>query len=407
MAFSEKCQKKVEIHPPILCLVLLFMLILSAILATVLPAFIVSLLAAGWVRSMAQRLGLLDKPGPRKIHTTLIPLGGGLGIWFGMVVTFALGAGFVYFANLDASNGWLPEILKTHRQGLLNKAMDVWWLLLGGTVLVILGLADDRRGLPWQLRLLVEFAVAASIVYWQGLRLTAFIGLPWLTSLLSVFWIVALINSFNMLDNMDGLSGGVAAIVSAMLALMLLLNPDPTTQQPQLFVAAMLLVLCGALLGFLKHNWPPAKIFMGDAGSYLVGYWIAIATLLTTYTGYRGSHPHAILAPLCVLAIPLYDMTSVIWIRLREGRSPFEGDKRHFSHRLVELGMSKKQAVLTIYLATATCCLGALLLNRTDWIGAILIVMMVLATLALIAVLESLSRSKHAGDVKEEIECRS
>jgi UDP-GlcNAc:undecaprenyl-phosphate GlcNAc-1-phosphate transferase len=289
----------------------------------------------------------------------------------------------------------MPEFAKVHQQGLLDKAIDIWWLLFGGTVLAILGLADDRRGLPWQFRLLVEFAVAASVVYWQGLRLTAFIGLPWLTSLLSILWIVALINSFNMLDNMDGLSGGVAAIVSLMLALMLLINPDPTTMRPQLFVAAMLLVLCGSLLGFLKHNWPPATIFMGDAGSYLVGYWIAIATLLTTYTGYRGDHPHAILAPLCALAIPLYDMSSVIVIRIREGRSPFEGDKRHFSHRLVERGMSKKQAVLTIYLATLTCCLAALLLNRTDWLGAILIVIMVLATLALIAVLESPMRRNH------------
>ena len=371
------------------------MLNLSIILVTCVPAFLISILAVAWVRQMAERLGLLDKPGLRKVHTTPIPLGGGIGIWCGLVGTFALGTLAVFLANRTSWGSWLPEFIKIHQQGLMNKAVDAWWLLLGGTVLTVLGLVDDRRGLPWQVRLSVEFAVAASVVYWQGLRLTAFIGLPWLTSLLSIFWIVALINSFNMLDNMDGLSGGVAAIISGMLAFMLLLNPDPSTQRPQLFVAAMLLVLCGSLLGFLKHNWPPATIFMGDAGSYLVGYWIAIATLLTTYTGYRGAHPHAIFAPLCVLAIPLYDMISVIWIRLREGRSPFEGDKRHFSHRLVDLGMSKKQAVLTIYLATATCCLAALLLNRTDWIGAILILLMVFATLALIAVLEKLSPRNH------------
>ncbi len=372
-----------------------FMQILSIVLVTCVPAFLISVVAVAWVRRMAERLGLLDKPGLRKVHTTPIPLGGGLGIWCGLVGTFALGTAAVYAATYTPLGSWLPGFFREHQHGLLNKAVDVWWLLLGGTVLVILGLADDRRGIPWQVRLTVEFAVAATVVYWQGLRLTAFIGFPWLTSLLSVLWIVALINSFNMLDNMDGLSGGVAAIISGMLALMLLIHPDPTTLRPQLFVAAMLLVLCGSLLGFLKHNWPPAKIFMGDAGSYLVGYWIAIATLLTTYTGYRDSHPHAIFAPLCVLAIPLYDMVSVIWIRIREGRSPFEGDKRHFSHRLVELGMSKKQAVLTIYLATATCCLAALLLNRTDTLGAILILMLVLAMLALIAVLESLSGRNH------------
>ena len=131
---------------------------------------------------------------------------------------------------------------------------------------------------------------------------------------------------------------------------------------------------------------------MGDAGSYFVGFWIAVASLLATYAGYHGSTQHAVFAPLCVLAIPLYDMCSVIWIRLREGRSPFEGDKRHFSHRLVDLGMTKKQAVLTIYLATATCSVGAILLPRVDWIGAGLVLLVTLLVLALVQVLESVGR---------------
>jgi UDP-GlcNAc:undecaprenyl-phosphate/decaprenyl-phosphate GlcNAc-1-phosphate transferase len=194
---------------------------------------------------------------------------------------------------------------------------------------------------------------------------------------------------------MDALSGGVASIICCMLAVMLLTNPEPSQSGPQLFVAAMLLVLLGSLLGFLKHNWPPASIFMGDAGSYLVGYWIAIATLLSTYTGARGSTPHAVVAPLCLLAIPLYDMTSVILIRIREGRSPFQADRRHFSHRLVDLGMTKKQAVITIFLATVTCALGALLLQRTDWFGAIIVIVIVLCMLILIAVLEGLSGRAH------------
>ncbi|MFN9715938.1 MAG: MraY family glycosyltransferase, partial [Planctomycetota bacterium] len=208
---------------------------------------------------------------------------------------------------------------------------------------------------------------------------------------LSVFWIVMLINAFNMLDNMDALSGGVASIICAMLSVMLLSTPESTVGQPQLFVAAMMLTMLGGLLGFLKHNWPPAKIFMGDAGSYLVGYWIAVGTLLSTYPGAKGATPHAVLAPLCLLAIPLYDMASVIWIRLREGRSPFQADKKHFSHRLVELGMSKVQAVATIYLATLTCSLGALILPRTDLIGAGIVLAIVFAMLVLIAVLESLT----------------
>ncbi len=172
---------------------------------------------------------------------------------------------------------------------------------------------------------------------------------------------------------------------------MLLASPHVTGIQPQLFVACMTLALFGALLGFLKHNWPPATIFMGDAGSYLVGYWIAIATLLTTYTGYRSVTPHAVLAPLCVLAIPLYDTISVVFIRICEGRSPFQADKKHFSHRLVELGLSKKQAVFTIYMATLTTSLGALLLQRTDVVGAIVVVLIVICTCCLLAMLEVLA----------------
>lgn len=362
-------------------------------LVSIVPSFVVSLITVGVVRRAAERLGLLDKPGARKVHTTPIPLGGGIGIWAGVVSTFAAGTLAVWLASRSPELAQrLPDQLGEHLAGLLGKVGEIWVLIAGGTVLMLLGLADDRRGLPWQLRIAVELAVAAFCVYFQGLQLTAFIQLPWLTSALSVIWIVALINSFNMLDNMDGLSGGVAAIASTMLAVMLLTGTDAASQQPQLFVAAMLLVLVGALLGFLRHNWPPAKIFMGDAGSYFVGYWIAMATLLATYAGSQGTKPHAVLAPLCVLAIPLYDMLSVIWIRLSEGRSPFEGDKRHFSHRLVDLGMTKKQAVLTIYLATATCSLGALILPRVDMVGAVLVVLSTLCVLALVGVLESVGR---------------
>lgn len=369
------------------------------ILVTVVPAFVISLFAVGLVKHYARALGLLDKPNARKVHTVPIPLGGGLGIWLGVAGTFLIGTIglFVLQGNASLGESFLPVGLQEHLPGLASKASQIWVLLGGGTVLAFLGLLDDRFSLPWQPRLAVEFLVAGTVVYWQNLQLTAFIGIPWLTSFLSVIWIVMLINSFNMLDNMDALSGGVAAIICTMLALMLIVTPESSLGQPQLFVAAMLLVLVGALLGFLKHNWPPASIFMGDAGSYFVGYWIAIASLLSTYTGAKGNTPHAVLAPLCVLAIPLYDMVSVIWIRLREGRSPFQADKRHFSHRLVDLGMTKKQAVVTIYLATVTCSLGALLLPRTDAWGAVIILAIVFCMLALVGVLESLTGQNLTG----------
>lgn len=366
--------------------------LVSLLVVSLVPSFIISWLAVSLVRRMSVRWGLMDRPGQRKVHTVPIPLGGGLGIWAGVVVTLALGTMGALFANNNAVLvEYLPRIVVPHLDGMLSKVVEIWAIVGCASVLVLLGLADDRRGIPWWLRLGVEFAVAGFCVYFQGLQLTAFIDLPWLTSGLSVLWIVALINSFNMLDNMDGQSSGVATICSSILAVMLLSNPHQANQ-PQLFVAVMMLILVGAMLGFLCHNWPPAKIFMGDAGSYFIGFWIAVGTLLATYTGYQGGQAHAVLAPLIILAIPLYDMISVIVIRLREGRSPFEGDKRHFSHRLVDLGMTKKQAVLTIYLATGACSVSALLLPRVDWVGAGIIVTGTLLIVGLIGVLESVGR---------------
>ncbi len=361
------------------------------LIAVLLPSLLISVVSVGIVRRAAEKLGLLDKPGARKVHTTPIPLGGGLGIWAGVMGSLLAGTiAVLVVSSSESLAAYFPESISANFAGLVDKISEIWVIAGCGTALMLLGLADDRKGIKWWIRLGVEFSVASFCVYWQGLQLTAFIDLPWLTGLLSVIWIVALINSFNMLDNMDGLSGGVAAISTSMLALMLLLS----NSQPQIFVAAMLLVLVGALIGFLYHNWPPAKIFMGDAGSYFIGFWIAVGTLLATYTNYQGTTQHAVLAPLIVMAIPLYDMISVILIRLREGRSPFEADKRHFSHRLVDLGMTKKQAVLTIYLATATCSLSALLLPRVDFVGAIIITAGTLLVLSLVQVLESVGRDE-------------
>lgn len=282
----------------------------------------------------------------------------------------------------------LPQQVLPYLEGIWSQAGQLWGLLAGGTVLVILGVMDDRRGVNEWIRLGVEFAVAAFVVYGLGFGLTAYIGIDWLTNILSMIWIVGVINSFNMLDNMDGLSGGVAAIIAAAMAAVMLTTPDPGTARPQLFVAALLLVVCGSLLGFLWHNRPPAKIFMGDGGSYLVGFLVAVAMLMATYAG-NTDRPHAVLAPLCVMAVPLYDMGTVLWIRIREGRSPFIGDRSHFSHRLVDLGLSRSQAVLTIYLVTGTCGLAAVLLTHVSIPQAAMVLGIVVCMLLLVIILES------------------
>ena len=361
--------------------------------AVVAPSLVTALAAAYLVRRWAPRWGLIDKPAARKVHVTPTPLGGGLAIWLAVVLPFAVGQVLLWLVAAGVvARQWLPAEAQRHVGGLLEQSPRLWILLGAGTVLMAVGLADDRWGLGWRIRLAVQFGVAAACVSLQDWRLTAFLDLPLVTWVLSVLWIVALINSFNMLDNMDALSAGIAAIAAGLLAAVLLTTPAPDTQQPQLFVGGFLLVLVGALLGFLWHNRPIAKLFMGDAGSYFVGFCIAICTLQATFSSYESTSQHTVLAPLCVLAVPLYDLVTVLWIRIREGRSPFQADKSHFSHRLVELGLTKGQAVLTIYLTTATCGLGALLLYRVDWGGAAIILLMVLCVLSLIAILETTGR---------------
>jgi UDP-GlcNAc:undecaprenyl-phosphate/decaprenyl-phosphate GlcNAc-1-phosphate transferase len=368
------------------------------LLACTIPSLLVCWAAALAVRRWGPRLGLVDRPGQRKIHAAPMPTGGGLAIWLGIVLPLALGQLVLWaLAARWASAIALPEFVAPHVSGLLHQSGRLWELLAGGTVLVLLGLADDLRGLDWRIRLGAQTVVAVVLVS-LGWRMSLFLdwlNVPWITGALSVLWIVGLVNSFNMLDNMDGLSAGVAAIAAAMLAAMMLLTHRPDNNQPQWFIAGFLLVIVGSLVGFLWHNRPPARLFMGDTGSYLIGYLLAMATLTATFAGGAGVPRHAIFGPLCVLAVPLYDTATVVLIRLRAGRSPFVGDKSHFSHRLVELGLSKPQAVLTIYLATATCGLGALLLRQVDRFGAVVILLMVGCTLTLVGILETVGRHRR------------
>ncbi|NLX14680.1 MAG: undecaprenyl/decaprenyl-phosphate alpha-N-acetylglucosaminyl 1-phosphate transferase, partial [Phycisphaerales bacterium] len=199
---------------------------------------------------------------------------------------------------------------------------------------------------------------------------------------LTTLWIVALTNAFNFMDNMDGLSAGAAALTSLVLALCAFLAG-------QIFVPCLLLLIAGAVVGFLVYNFPPASIFMGDAGSLVIGYFLAVCAVLTTYYDPRQQlTPFGILVPMLVFAIPLYDMISVVIQRYRIGYSIFSSDCRHFSHRLVKLGLSKRSALLTIYLATLATALSAILLPLSNWLMAVLIFGQCLCVILIIAILE-------------------
>jgi len=277
-------------------------------------------------------------------------------------------------------------------EGLRSRTGQLWAVIAGGTALSVMGLFDDWKSLPWQPRLLMQFLVATALVFGAGIRGTLFVSQPWIGAVLSVIWMLVLINALNFLDNMDGLSGGIALISSSLFAVVMLTG----TTHPRWFVAGMLLILAGSVVGFLFHNRPPARIFMGDTGSYFLGLLLASMTIFGTFYEYGQTPTHVILAPLCILAVPLFDITSVIVIRLLEGRSPFQPDKSHFSHRLVELGLSKPAAVATVHLTTLLTGLAGLVLYQVrTWAAAGLVVGMVICVLIVITILESVGRKKH------------
>ncbi len=354
------------------------------------PACVVSALGTALMRRLAPRWGLMDQPAARKVHLIPTPLGGGIGIWLGVVLPLLGGLLVAWLLpQIPAIGQLLPAEILPHLDGVKYRSGQLWAVLAGGTVLSIMGLFDDWKSLPWQPRLVIQFLVACGLVFGAGIHVSAFVAAPWIGSCLTVLWILVLINSFNFLDNMDGLSAGIGLISASMFGWIML----TATSEPRWLVGGSLLILAGSLLGFLFHNRPPAKIFMGDTGSYFIGLMMACLTAQGTFYEYHRTGTHVILAPLCILAVPLYDICSVILIRLIQGRSPFQPDKSHFSHRLVEMGLSKPAAVATIHLTTLMTGLAGLLLYQVEsWYAASLIFGLILCVLAIIAILETAGR---------------
>lgn len=339
--------------------------------------------------------GLVDRPTVRKNHGRIVPKGGGVAMMAAtLLFCMVLATGVWWLAGDPARSAWLPEGVRVHLDGSLSRLGQLAWVMGLAAAVGGLGLWEDLWGVPWQARLGLQFLLAGGCVVGLGLQMTLFIGSPWVGVVLSMIWIVALINAFNMLDNMDGLSSGVAAIVCLSLGLFLLNTVDVQKGSPQYFVAGLLSVLAGSLCGFWVFNRTPARIFMGDSGSFFIGFLVAVCTLLATYTHYESENRFRILAAPLVLAVPFYDMISVIWIRLREGRSPFQADRCHLSHRLENMGMSRAEAVLTIHVLTGICGLCTIVLSKVDAFGGGLLIAIVLLVLALVAMLERTGRRR-------------
>jgi len=370
----------------------------AAIFSLGLLSFALSWVLTWAMKRVAPRFNFVDKPGHRKIHHTPIPLGGGVAIFLAFALPLLAGLVFVNFQS--------PWITATYADGQV-KGLGQWpgaqhWpgarqqtplalgLLAATLGMHLLGLRDDRRAMGPFSKLFIQLAITAAFVIYFDVRvLTALDNLlrmgRWPSVVLTVLWIGAITNAFNFLDNMDGLSAGVAAVCTAAFLV-------TAISIQQWFVAATLSLLLGALLGFLCFNFAPASIFMGDSGSLVIGFILGVLTVRTTFLRHGqefGAGWYAVFAPLIVLAVPLYDLLVVSAIRISRGRSPFVGDTNHFSHRLVARGMSKRTAVLCIYLVTAATSVAAIILphTRSPLIAALVFAQTVLI-LGVVALLE-------------------
>jgi UDP-GlcNAc:undecaprenyl-phosphate GlcNAc-1-phosphate transferase len=356
-------------------------MVLIAAAAAVLTAFAISLLATPVAARMAWRFNCVDVPGRHKAHARPTPLLGGCAIFAGVLLPSLLALSLATVWASGKAPNWLPEVARVYLPGLASRAPQALGILGAAFLLHLVGLLDDRRGLgPWT-KLLIELAVAAVAVVLLRVRVLTAAGEA-VSITASILWIAGITNAFNFLDNMDGLSAGVAAIIAAALL-------AAAASIGQLFVTGFLCVILGSLLGFLPFNFAPARIFMGDAGSLVVGFLLAVASCLTTYVQPGQTYYlYGVFVPVVLMAVPLYDMISVVTLRLKDRASPVVGDRRHFSHRLVRRGMSVRTAVLTVYLCAGATALAATLLPRVDGPGAVLIFAQTVGILLIIALLE-------------------
>ncbi|MCG3181656.1 MAG: putative undecaprenyl-phosphate N-acetylglucosaminyl 1-phosphate transferase [Phycisphaerae bacterium] len=334
---------------------------------------------------LSRRIGLIDRPGGHKQHAVATPLGGGIAIFLTIAIVMLAGTAAVHLLDGLATQGhrpaWMPPVVWVNLPGLLSRVPAALILLAGAAAMFVLGLVDDYRPLGPLAKFVVEAAVALAVVLLLKLAVVeAFLPRP-IAIALPVFWIVAIVNAINFMDNMDGLAAGVVALCGLVFTAAAAVNG-------QLFVPALLLVVVGAAGGFLLFNFPPARIFMGDSGSSVLGYFLGVLTVQTTYTNDFAAHPAAVFMPLIILAIPLYDMASVTLVRLVQRRSIARGDHSHFSHRLVGRGMTPRAAVLTIYLAVLATGLASVFLMQVPAALAWIVVVQTLCIVGIIALLE-------------------
>jgi UDP-GlcNAc:undecaprenyl-phosphate/decaprenyl-phosphate GlcNAc-1-phosphate transferase len=300
-------------------------------------ALLFSVVATPLARRVALATGFVDAPDKRKIHQEPTPLLGGAAIYGAFVVALLLFGGRAEIRQMIA-------------------------IVVGATSVSLIGVVDDARGVRPSLKLLGQ-AAAASIVVVSGLQVQI---VPWqpLNIAITIFWITAITNALNLLDNMDGLSGGIAAIAAAHFLLLAALNG-------QYLVGVLSAALLGACIGFLRYNFNPALIFMGDTGALFIGFILAAAAIKLRFT---NTFVVTWMVPPVVLLVPLFDTALVTVSRLRRGLNPLTTPgKDHLSHRLTQCGLSRRETVLVCWLLAAACGMVAVFLTQAPVYGAYLV----------------------------------
>ncbi|HQC53462.1 MAG TPA: MraY family glycosyltransferase [Lentisphaeria bacterium] len=341
-------------------------------------AMVLAWLCTWACRHLAPKLGCVDRPKheAHKNHAAATPVLGGVGMAAAWLLTLVVG--LVVFGVLGRSEGF-P--LAEYHAGLA--AVLPRLAMIGGmaTVLAVIGLVDDLRPMPAWLKFLLQ-AVVAGITAGLGLRISFLSAIPGANWLVTTLWIMTVINAINFFDNMDGLAGGTAVIAAFFLLFVAVLRG-------QYFVAVLAASVGCVASGFLVHNAPPARIFMGDSGSHFLGYCLAVLGILTTfYLPSESPTPAPLLIPVLALGVPLFDAVAVVVIRLRAGLPIYVGDNRHISHRFVRLGLTRPQAVLLVLLLCFMVGAAALTLLWLPPAGSLLVIAQIAAVLAAISMIQ-------------------
>ncbi len=349
------------------------------VLLSVVVAFVIAFGTTPIVKAFAQKVGAMDDPGEaRRIHTHPIPRMGGLAIFLDFLISVLLFA----------------EISK-----------PVQGILIGCVIIVASGIVDDIISLRWWTKLIAQF-VAAVIAVAHGVMIEGIMNpnvfaaentllIGYLSIPVTIIWIVGVTNAVNLIDGLDGLACGVSAISSITMLTVALMVAEPN-------IALLLAALAGGCFGFIPYNLNPAKIFMGDTGALLLGYVLSTVSIIGLFKFYAVM---TFLVPLMALALPLFDTLFAIIRRLLKGQSPMTPDRGHLHHRLIDHGLSQKQAVAVLYSLSAIMGLTAVVICTTGKLRLILLVVELAIAVAVgIFVVETIEHpaSPSAGNAAQE-----